>query len=400
MNLAVSDNLASLEALPGPVRSRRLRLLCLTMKFTGLRSFALEMRPYLADRDDVEAVHVTYFPPLWVKALSAHIPPLRRWDLALIRTVHAWRLHLDAWLRPGGPLDLRRFDAVICTSQFMGLAPAGLRHDTGCAVVLFGDSTTMNNIRDLGFNDPAHRALARVERRLFDRADLIAMTSRWALRSVMDDYAQPEGKTILTPPTAGPALHRPPRDRTRPVRVIFIGNSFARKGGDRLLRWHQQRWSERAELHVCSSEARPDPSCRNVVWHGRVDRDRLLRELLPAMDLFVMPTTSDQSCWPAVEAQMAGVVPVVTRMGGIPELIEDGVTGFLVNRDDEAGFIAAVESLLNDADRLDRMSQSAQDHAPARFGREIVLGRLIDRIRETVGLPTDPATAPATLVKP
>jgi len=397
VNLAVSDNLASIrpETLPGLHRTRRLRLLCLTMKFTGLRSFALEMRSYLDRRADVDAVHVTYFPPLWVKALCAHVPFFEEWDYAVVRTVHSWRLHLSSWLRAGGPLDLRRFDAAVCTSQFVGLAPADLRASSGCRVVLFGDSTTRNNARDLGFDDAVHRALARVEHRLFDRADLIAMTSDWARRSVLDDYAQPGHKALLVPPTAGHVSHRSPRDRSGPVRVVFIGNSFVRKGGDRLLRWHQERWQDRVELHVCSSEAVADPSCRNVVWHGRVDRDRLLGDLLPTMDLFVMPTTSDQSCWPAVEAQMAGVVPIVTRIGGIPELVEPGVTGLLVGKGDEAGFVAAVESLLNDPDRLDAMSQAAQVRAPARFGRDIVLGRLVDRIREAAGLPSDPATAPA-----
>lgn len=397
MNLAVSDNLASIrpEALPGLGRSRRLRLLCLTMKFTGLRSFALEMESYLAGRGDVDAVHVTYFPPLWVKALCAHVPLFEEWDFAVVRTVYAWRLHLASWLRPEGPLDLRRFDAVICTSQFVGLAPAALKEASGCRVVLFGDSTTRNNARDLGFDDTVHRALARVEQGLFSRADLIAMTSEWATRSVIDDYGQRASKVVLTPPTAAPAPHRARRDPLAPLRLIFIGNSFERKGGPLLVRWHQERWADRVELHVCSSEAVPDPSCRNVVWHGRVSRDRLLNELLPTMDLFVMPTTSDQSCWPAVEAQMAGVVPIVTRLGGIPDLAEHGVTGLLVNKGDEAGFVAAVESLMNDPDKLDAMSQAAQDRAPARFGRDIVLGRLVDRVREAAGLPSDPATAPA-----
>jgi glycosyltransferase involved in cell wall biosynthesis len=397
MNLAVSDNLASVGSLPGFERTGRLRLLCLTMKFTGLRSFGLEMRAYLEGREDVEAVHVTYFPPLWVKGLSAHVPLLERWDMALPRTVQAWRLHLSWWLRRGGPLDLRRFDAVVCTSQFMGLAAADARSWSGCRVVLFGDSTTMNNIRDLGFDDAAHRALVRVERGLFEGADLIAMASRWALRSVAEDYGQGEEKTVLAPPTAGRVPPRAAREPRRPVRMVFIGNSFVRKGGDRVVRWHQSRWADRVELHVCSAEARADLGCRNVVWHGRVDRERLLRELLPTMDVLVMPTTSDQSCWPAVEAQMAGVVPVLTRVGGIPELVEDGVTGMLAEKGDEAGFVGAVESLLDDPVRLERMGRCAQERAPARFGREIVLGRLIDRIRERAGLPTDPPTAAATV---
>lgn len=400
MNRAVSINLRSIGPGAAPAREGRLRLLVLTMRFTGLRSFASELEAHTAGLEGVDATHVIYAPPLWVKALSAHVPGIHRIDYAVIRTVQAWALHLGRWLRPGGPLDLRGFDAIVCTSQFMGLAAARLRERSGCRVVTFGDSTTRNNIDELGFTGPVHEALARLERRLFDRADLLCFTGRWAIESARRDYDQPEHKLLWVPPTADERAPVRTPGRPGPRRIIFIGNNFVRKGGDALVRLHQERWKDRAELHVCSSEARPDASLRNVVFHGRVPRERLVGELLPSMDLFVMPTRQDQSCWPAVEAQMAGVVPVVPRVGGIPDLVEDGSTGFLTPLGDDAALARAVESVLDEPARLEAMSERAASHARAVFGRSRVMGRLLERVGELAGQPRPSgATGPDTIAR-
>src|SRR5207302_598795 len=91
------------------------------------------------------------------------------------------------------------------------------------------------------------------------------------------------------------------------VRIAFVGNDMTRKGGYRLLQWHQDRWVGRAELHIFTAQSRPRGELPGVVWHQRVDNRVLVSEHLKAMDFFVLPTASDMSPFAVSEAVSAGL---------------------------------------------------------------------------------------------
>lgn len=74
---------------------------------------------------------------------------------------------------------------------------------------------------------------------------------------------------------------------------------------------------------------------------------------LSALDLFVLPSRSEALGYVLLEAGTAGLAAIGTRVGGIPEIIEDGETGRLVPPGDPAALTAAMHDLLaNDAERL------------------------------------------------
>ena len=64
--------------------------------------------------------------------------------------------------------------------------------------------------------------------------------------------------------------------------------------------------------------------------------DPRLGELLGETAVFVLPSEIDKSPYSILEAMFAGVPVVSTRVGGIPELVEHGTTGLLVDHDDDA----------------------------------------------------------------
>ena len=64
--------------------------------------------------------------------------------------------------------------------------------------------------------------------------------SRWAKYSAMEDYGVPESKIFVNPPGVPLSFWRPPAEPHRadtPVRVLFVGGDFRRKGGPLLLDW-------------------------------------------------------------------------------------------------------------------------------------------------------------------
>jgi starch synthase len=180
----------------------------------------------------------------------------------------------------------------------------------------------------------------------------------------------PAARVEVVPPTLPlPALQpaRRGRENARLVRIGFVGNQWKRKGGQRLLRWHQEHWRERAELHVASNDVRPEKGAVNVVWHGSLPHDEVTSMLLPMMDLFVLPTQNDVFGLAVLEAAGAALPVVSSRMAAMPELVSHGETGLLCEWGDEACFVSSIERLLGDPALRQRMGHAARRHVEERF---------------------------------
>jgi N-acetyl-alpha-D-glucosaminyl L-malate synthase BshA len=117
-----------------------------------------------------------------------------------------------------------------------------------------------------------------------------------------------------------------------------------------------------------------------VHFLGKQDR---VNELLPLADLMVMPSSLESFGLAALEAMACKVPAIATRVGGVSELIEDGVTGLLfpVGAVDEMA--AAAIALLKDRPRLDAMRDAARKDAQKRFCASLVVPKYI-KYYETV----------------
>jgi glycosyltransferase involved in cell wall biosynthesis len=87
-------------------------------------------------------------------------------------------------------------------------------------------------------------------------------------------------------------------------------------------------------------------------------------------DLFVLPTLADNTPVTLMEAMACGLPAVATEVGGIPELVEPGVTGKLVPRGDVPALAAALEEMADDAPMRRGMGRAARSRALARFSKE------------------------------
>jgi glycosyltransferase involved in cell wall biosynthesis len=87
--------------------------------------------------------------------------------------------------------------------------------------------------------------------------------------------------------------------------------------------------------------------------------------LLPAFDAFVLSSRFEGLPIALLEAMATGVAPVATRVGGIPEVVTDGVDGLLVAPADPEALAGALERLLSDDALRGRLGESARDRALA-----------------------------------
>jgi len=80
-----------------------------------------------------------------------------------------------------------------------------------------------------------------------------------------------------------------------------------------------------------------------------------VNELLPLADLMVMPSELESFGLAALEAMACKVPSIATRVGGVTELIDDGVTGLLYPVGNVEDMVAGAVGLLKDRDRLEAM---------------------------------------------
>ncbi|MCW2989992.1 MAG: hypothetical protein JWM73_586 [Solirubrobacterales bacterium] len=114
---------------------------------------------------------------------------------------------------------------------------------------------------------------------------------------------------------------------------------------------------------------------------GRFDRPSVV---FGAADVVVVPSKQpDPFPNSALEAAAAGCCVVGANHGGIPEIIEDGVTGILVAPNDAAALAAALAGLVDDRERRDRLGRAAAAAANNRFSGARLLAQtqaLYDRL--------------------
>jgi glycosyltransferase involved in cell wall biosynthesis len=101
-------------------------------------------------------------------------------------------------------------------------------------------------------------------------------------------------------------------------------------------------------------------------------------DVLRALDVAVVCSDFEGSPLSVME-YMESALPVVgSRVGGIPDLIEDGVHGLLVERRDHQAFATAIEVLVADPDRARRMGLAGRQRRRAEFDLAVVVRRIED----------------------
>lgn len=255
--------------------------------------------------------------------------------------------------------------------------------------------------------DPAYR---RVTRFGIDRADGVTAVSRWLADETVTVFGT-----------------------TRPIEVIpnFVDLERFRPGGDAGVRNSLARPDEALLVHVSNFRpvkrvgdtvrllaelSKTTPARLVLVGDGPerplaeetarslgvTDRVTFLGEqsdiegVLAAADLFLLPSESESFGLAALEAMASGVPVIGTRTGGLPELVEDGVSGHLCGVGEWPCMAKFAAGLLGDGDRLAAARRAARAGAE-RFARDAIVTRYEETCRRVVeggALTSPPPSAP------
>ena len=135
-----------------------------------------------------------------------------------------------------------------------------------------------------------------------------------------------------------------------PVRLVLVGDG-----------------SMRSELEQRARRARVEVHFRGVVPHGQ------LPQLLADADCFVLPSLTEGHPKALIEAMACGLPCSASARGGIPSLLEDGVSGLLFDPEDPRDIAQKVQRLLTDPALARRLGEQARAVAVARYDAHVLL---------------------------
>lgn len=166
------------------------------------------------------------------------------------------------------------------------------------------------------------------------------------------------------------------------LKILFVGRLDAQKGVDVLVAAMRQLGDRGFAVVVGASVADQEVAATmpaNVKVLGWLPRETI-NQLYASADVLVMPSRWEGLPIVALEAMRAGLPVIATRVGGIPEAVEDGITGRLFDVDAPSQLAAVLESL--DAATLRRMSTNARRRFLELFRIERVAQELDQLYRE------------------
>ncbi len=226
---------------------------------------------------------------------------------------------------------------------------------------------------------PSYRRSDREEE--FQRADLLLTASEFARDTfLLNDYANEKVVSIGRGADLS-SFSMPDERRERPFRVIFLGHVCERKGIFQLLEAWRKAALGSAELWVVGSipkeigkEVR-DAADSTVTFWGHHDHPE---KCLKQCHVQILPSRNEGMAKSLVEGAACGLVTLATREAGFP--IQEGVTGFVIERDDTDDIAARLCELAEDPQRCRDMGRAASDYVKHNLTWEMFYSRFTQAI--------------------
>ena len=160
---------------------------------------------------------------------------------------------------------------------------------------------------------------------------------------------------------------------------------------------------EGPDVSACQKLARELKIENRVSFLGEQE---YIEEILPIADVFLLPSAHESFGLVALEAMSCAVPVIATNVGGMPEVIEDGKSGFLADPSDLATMTEIAVALARDPARRHEIGEAARERAAAfatshAVEHYIALYRsLLDPLESPAPSPPSPAPSPSRTMKP
>jgi glycosyltransferase involved in cell wall biosynthesis len=356
----------------------------------GVESATSTLVPALAERDDIDSVTVLRFHH--GEASTEYRRESPKVEVHYIRGQYRFRMLTGAYL------DLRKARKLIAAvgpdvihGQEIGLnSDIATRCSPDCVVTVHGITYVETRLYHRKSIRTALRArmIHRVARRVLHRAKVVISISEYdaaelsgltrGIRVSIDNATDPRYSALAPSPSTAP-------------RLLFAGALIPLKNPLGLVNAFAQARRAVPDARLVLVGPHPDAAYAAAVrervqalgltdcvdLEGFADNDRMLHEIAIARAVVLF---SRQENAPTIIAQaMAARKPVVaSRVGGIPNMVQDGVSGLLVDSEDEVALAEQLTRVLDDQDLCLRMGSRGHAIALDRFTPETVAAATVD----------------------
>jgi glycosyltransferase involved in cell wall biosynthesis len=326
--------------------------------------------PWVAQDPEVE--------PIWILISYEKPSPLR--SIPVVGDNWTMRASLEARARVREVRQRHALDALFLHTQVTTLFARRLMMEIPTVVSLDATPINFDTVGGPYGHRPSRfriveKAKNAIMRRNFSEARRLVIWHEAGKRSLIDDYGVPTERISVIPPGIDLERWKFSRDssvRTGPIRLLFVGGDFRRKGGETLLKAFGSRLLHECELDIATREPVDTAGMANVrVHHGLGPNAPGLIDLYARADVFVFPTLADMLPLAIMEALAAGLPVIATTVGYLGEQVQDGVTGYLVAPGDEQALADATLRLVRDPSLRQTMGTAARRFAEQRFNSAV-----------------------------
>ena len=344
------------------------------------------LKEKIGQRDDIDSSWL----PIELESdgfVARNLP--RLYNGALAHTFET-RTRIRALERSGVTLSA----AYILHHSLVAFSRQGLGHRIP---FLLGMDTTPLYCLERGFTyahpvfDP-NKIVSRTKHRMvcsaLEKAFHLLPLSYGVKESLIEHYGMPAEKITVMPPginvdkwSVPSRIVRSDSALGRPIRILFVGLDFERKGGNLLLSLAQRPEFQNIEFHFVCGSSIPTNS-KNVFIHTNVEpnTERLI-SLYRDADIFALPTSADTHSLVSLEAMAMGLPVISTRVGGIVDVIEDGKTGYLIEPKDIETLTDRIRRLVGSHELRREMGLAGRTRVEKRFNIDVISEKVVELLK-------------------
>ena len=120
----------------------------------------------------------------------------------------------------------------------------------------------------------------------------------------------------------------------------------------------------------------------NFKWLGALEYPDKVRDFLTEIDVYALLSGIDMSPLTLLEAQLMEKPVIATNVGGIPELMKNNETGFLIEKSDHQTLIEKLELILNDSQKANSLGKAGRKFVSSNFDWKIIAKNFVSIANE------------------
>lgn len=233
----------------------------------------------------------------------------------------------------------------------------------------------------ISFEGFARRRIVRIACNMLnsEKCKAVIVWSKWARKGYIDDGID-RRKIRVIPPAFTISNKRIDHNSRN---LLFIGRDYRRKGGDVAIRVFENLKKSFENIHLTFIGRIEDKETlekvrrdKTVSYFNHVSKTQLHEMIYPTADLFLLPTVAEAYGMSILEAMSKGIPVVASGISAIPEVVENGISGYLARPGSVGSFTEACAHLLDSEEKRIRIGENAREKVKSEFSREKIGSQL------------------------